>query len=144
MDISTDYSIIEMSLDRYDQLMNLWKSTEGLWISDDDDYDNLKRFLDRNPGLSLVALREGCVIGTIKCGHDGRRGYLHHLAVAENYRGQGLGRDLVGRCIKNLRQQGIKKIRVFVSDSNEKGQRFWTHIGFNEQTYDYRTFDLNE
>jgi hypothetical protein len=44
-----------MTLDRYNELMALWGSPEGLWSSDDDDYDGLPRFIQRNPGLNLFA-----------------------------------------------------------------------------------------
>ena len=27
------------------------------------------------------------------CGHDGRRGYIYHVAVDENYRRKGIGRN---------------------------------------------------
>jgi N-acetylglutamate synthase len=134
-----EYKVVEMTLDRYDELMSFWKNIEGIWISSDDDYDNLNRFLNRNPGLNLVVLYEGHIIGTIKCGHDGRRGYLHHLAIAKEYRGHGIGKELVTKCIKNLEKDGIRKIRVFVMDNNQNALNFWNNIGFDQQTYDYRT-----
>jgi N-acetylglutamate synthase len=137
-----EYHIIKMTLDRYDELITFWHTTEGLWTSDDDDYENLQRFLQRNPNLSFVVLYENSVIGTIKCSHDGRRGYLHHLAVKNEFRNCGIGRELVEKCVQNLRIKGIRKIRVFVLDSNKAGLRFWKHMGFNEQIYDYRTLEL--
>ena len=75
------YKIIEMKLDRYPDLIDFWKNTEGLWASDDDSYENLKIFLKRNPRLNFIAVSENKIVGTLKCSHDGRRGYLHHLAV---------------------------------------------------------------
>jgi ribosomal protein S18 acetylase RimI-like enzyme len=138
-----EYTISEMTLDRYGELMAFWRNTEGIWNSDDDDYPNLDRFLRRNPGMSLMALCEGGVIGAVKCGHDGRRGYLHHLAVKKEFRDYGLGRELVERCLQNLHKEGIRKIRVFVLDNNETAIGFWKHLGFNIQYYDYRTLELN-
>jgi N-acetylglutamate synthase len=140
----TDHNIVEMVPDMYRELTALWRSTEGLWSSEDDEPENFQRLLKRNPGLSLVALREGMIIGAIECSHDGRRGYLHHLAVRNEYRNRGLGRELVQRCIESLHNQGIMKIRVFVQDSNTTGVEFWKNIGFCQQEYDYRTFSLDE
>jgi putative acetyltransferase len=139
-----DYHVAKMTLDKYDELIAFWHTIEGLWTSDDDDYDNLQRFLCRNPDLSLIVLHENSIIGTIKCSHDGRRGYLHHLAVKTEFRNRGIGRKLVETCVKSLQKEGIKKIRVFVMDSNNTGLKFWKHIGFSEHVYDYRTLELEK
>ena len=59
----------------------LWQATEGMGLNAADSAANLAEFLDRNPGLSVVAEQDGKLIGTALCGHDGRRGFIHHLAV---------------------------------------------------------------
>ena len=139
------YKIVEMQLDRYQELINFWKNTEGLWIGDDDSYENLKVFLKRNPGLNFIAISENSIIGTLKSSHDGRRGYLHHLAVKKEFRGKGIAKAFINKCLKNLQQAGITKdrVRVFVIDTNKSALEFWKHNGFTEQTYDYRTFQIN-
>jgi hypothetical protein len=68
------HKIVEMKLDRYQELIDFWKNTEGLWTSDDDSYENLQIYFKRNPKLSFIVLHENSIIGTIKCGYDGRRG----------------------------------------------------------------------
>jgi len=137
------YSIIAMRLNRYDELMEFWKSCEGLCLSDDDSYENLRIFLKRNPKLNYVVLHGNRIIAAVKCSHDGRRGYLHHLAVKEEFRKKGIARELIDRCLSNLRETGIQRYRVFVMDRNQEAIKFWKHIGFVEQVYDYRTFQLN-
>jgi putative acetyltransferase len=137
------YKITEMKLNRFNELINFWKSFEGLYISDDDNYENLKRYLKRNPKLNFIVLHENRIIAAIKCSHDGRRGYIHHLAVKEEFRKRGIAKELIDKCLNNLQGKGIKKYRVFVSDNNKEAITFWKHIGFEEQTYDYRTFQMN-
>ena len=44
-----------MEITDYDLVIDLWKSIEGIGLSDADSKGNIKRFLHRNPGLSLVA-----------------------------------------------------------------------------------------
>jgi len=99
-----EYQITTMTLDRYDELIAFWRSAEGLRISDDDDYDNLRRFLQRNPDLSLVVLHDNRIIGAIKCSQDGRRGYLHHLAVKNEFRNS-VSAELVEKCVKNYKKR---------------------------------------
>ena len=139
------YKIVEMKLNRYDELIVFWKNIEGLWISDDDSYENLKIFLKRNSGLNFVALYQNNIIGTIKCSHDGRRGYLHHLAVKKEFGKEGIAKALINKCLENLEKNGITRdrVRIFVLDTNKAALVFWKHNGFTEQTYDYRTFQMN-
>ena len=134
-----DFTIEAITMDRYDDLIAFWNATEGIWHSDDDEHENLERFLARNPGLGVVALQGKRIIGTVKCGHDGRRGYLHHLGVASEYRNRGIGRVMVSVCLKNLAKVGISKVRVLVMDTNQDAITFWKRIGFSEREYDYRT-----
>ena len=141
--VDLQYKIIEMKLNRYNELMDFWESCEGLYLGDDDKYVNLKTYLKRNPKLNFVVLHENRIIATIKCSHDGRRGYLHHLAVKMGFRKKGIARELVNKCLKILQEKDITKYRVFVSDNNQEAIKFWKHIGFEEQIYDYRTFQMN-
>jgi ribosomal protein S18 acetylase RimI-like enzyme len=134
-----------MKLDRYQELIDFWKNTGGLWISDDDSCENLDIYLKRNPKLSFIALSKNSIIGTIKCGYDGRRGYLHHLAVKKEFRKEGIAKALIKKCLENLQKNGIPrdKVRVFVLDTNKAALEFWKHNGFEEQVYDYRTLRMN-
>ena len=138
------YQIVEMKPDRFNELIAFWKNTEGLWISDDDSYENLKIYLKRNQKLSYIALHENSIIGTIKCGYDGRRGFLHHLAVKTEFRKEGIAKALINKCLENLQKKGITKdkVRVFVLDTNKAALEFWKHNGFEEQIYDYRTLQM--
>ena len=63
---------------------------------------DITQYLERNPGMSFVALSSGKVVGVTLAGHDGRRGYIHHLAVHPDFRRQGLASRLVNRCIEAL------------------------------------------
>lgn len=98
------YSIRSMTMDDYEKAYLLWERTEGTSLHDTDSREGMERFLDRNPGLSSVALHREEIIGAILWGHDGRRGYLHHLAVERAFRNHGLGTELVGRSAENLRR----------------------------------------
>lgn len=72
----------------------------------------------------------GCVLS----GHDGRRGYLHHLAVHPKFRRQGIGTLLVTRCIVALKQLGIEKTHIEVLSENALGHQYWTNLGWQKRT----------
>ena len=91
------FSIRVMTLDDYDAVMEMMRSTPGISLRDADSRESTARYLARNPGMSFVAEAEGVLCGCVMCGHDGRRGYLQHLLVLPEYRRQGIANALVER-----------------------------------------------
>jgi len=130
----TIMGIRSMTIDDYEQVVELWQATEGVGLHDyEDSKAGIGHYLARNPGLSLVWLEAKEVVGTILCGHDGRRGYLHHVAVATFYRGRGIGAALVAQALEKLAQEGIRKCNTFSFDDNQTGLAFWNHLGWQER-----------
>ena len=130
-----DYSFRALKIDDYDAVYALWKQTEGMGLGESDTHEAIAAFLERNCGLSLVACDlQGQIVGAVLCGHDGRRGYLHHLAVARRFRQRGIGRELVAACQAKLSQAGIQKCNIFIFASNASGRQFWTNNGWKLRT----------
>ena len=123
-------SIRPMVMDDYAAVRNLWEACEGVGLSDADQPGALSAYLDRNPGMSCIALWRGQIVGAALCGHDGRRGYLNHLAVNPQHRRQGIARRLVAHCLDALQQIGIAKCHLFIFSTNAEGRNFWRHVGW--------------
>jgi N-acetylglutamate synthase len=113
-----------------DDAIDLWSGSDGIGLNESDSRDALLRFLARNPGLSFVAIEAPQLVGAILCGHDGRRGAIHHLAVAPAHRRRGLGSRLVEHCLDKLREAGIPRCNLYLYDDNEIGRRFWERHGW--------------
>ncbi|HSV85841.1 MAG TPA: GNAT family N-acetyltransferase [Levilinea sp.] len=126
-------SIRAMKISDYNQMLELWKNCEGIGLSRADSYEGVQRFLERNPDSSFIAVDGEQVVATILAGHDGRRGYLHHVAVAENYRRRGIGEALVEKSLNQFRKMGIQKCHLFVGERNEAALRFWKLTGWVER-----------
>ena len=118
----------------YDAVIKLWQRTEGVGLNESDTRRAIAAYLRRNPKLSFVAEKAGRIIGAVLCGHDGRRGYLHHLAVSKRHRCRGIGRQLVNACLAKLRKAGISKCNIFIYASNTAGMKFWAHNGWSLRT----------
>lgn len=116
----------------YDAVRALWKRSEGVELAEGDDRASIAHYLQRNAGLSRVAVRHDVIVGAVLCGHDGRRGLLYHLAVARDARGQGVGRRLVAECVAALRSCGIARTLIMIARDNPRGRRFWISQGFAE------------
>lgn len=130
-----------MSAQDYGAVIGLWMATPGIGLGDADTEEGIASYLARNPGMSFVAQADAGLAGAVLCGTDGRRGYLHHLAVHSAYRMQGIGRALVDRCMEALREAGVRKCHIFVFASNAEGARFWERMGWKTRT-DLRIMSL--
>ncbi len=134
--------IREMTINDYDKVFRLWEKTEGMGLSGSDSTENIEKYLIRNPGLCFVAEVDSEIVGTILCGHDGRRGYIYHLAVDSNHRQQGIGSRLVDIALDGLKKAGITKCHLFVFKTNPDGVKFWRNHGWMERT-DLFTFSMD-
>ena len=121
-------------IEDFDAVIALWQRTEGVGLNESDTRRAITAFLRRNPRLSFVAEQGGRIIGAVLCGHDGRRGYLHHLAVSKRHRRRGIGRLLVNACLAKLRKAGIQKCNIFIFANNAAGMKFWAHTGWSLRT----------
>lgn len=90
----------------------------------------LAPYLQRNKGLSTVAYADGVLIGTVLCGHDGRRGSLYHMVVAQAFRQRGIARQMVVRSLAGLRAEGIHTAFLFVANDNPAAAAFWMAVGW--------------
>lgn len=110
----------------------LWEQSEGVGLSSADEPEAIRSYLARNPGMSFVAV-DGAIVGTILCGHDGRRGLIHHLVTAPGHRRRGVGTALLRRAVEALRREGIAKCHLLVMRDNAAGLAFWRKVGAEER-----------
>ena len=135
-----------MTIDDYTGVHNLWMTIKGFAIrSIDDSREGVERFLKRNPTTSVVAIEDGKIVGSILCGHDGRRGCLYHVCVHEDYRMRGIGKSMVVHCMKELEKEKISKVSLIAFTKNDIGNAFWKEIGWTKrEDLNYYDFTLNE
>lgn len=121
-----------MKPEDYEQVYDLWLRISGFGIrSIDDSRENIVRFLKRNPTTSFVAVEDGAIVGSLLCGHDGRRGCFYHVCVDEHYRKHGLATLMAQRALEALKEEGINKVNLMAFVSNELGNTFWKDKGWN-------------
>ena len=135
-----------MTIDDYDEVRSLWMTIKGFGIrSVDDSREGVEAFLKRNPTSSVVAIEDGKIVGSILCGHDGRRGCLYHVCVAKDYRMRGIGKEMVVFCMNALKAEHIKKVSLIAFTKNDIGNAFWKRIGWTKrEDLNYYDFTLNE
>ncbi len=135
-----------MTIEDYDGIKELWMKIKGFGIrSIDDSKEGVERFIKRNPTTSVVAVEDGKIVGSILCGHDGRRGCLYHVCVDEAYRMRGIGKSMVVMAMEALKEEGINKVSLIAFTKNDIGNAFWKEIGWTKrEDLNYYDFTLNE
>ncbi|HLX35879.1 MAG TPA: GNAT family N-acetyltransferase [Candidatus Limnocylindrales bacterium] len=111
-----------------DALRAIWK-TAGFRATGDDDR-SLAAFVERNPGLFVVATADDVVIGSALGAWDGRRGWIYHVAVVDAFRRRGIATRLVKRVEQRLRVMGAPRINAIVRDANDPAKGFWSRLGY--------------
>lgn len=134
-----------MTIGDYDEVYKLWMGIKGFGIrSVDDSRQGIEAFLKRNPLTSVVDIEDGKIVGAILCGHDGRRGCLYHVCVAEEYRMRGIGKAMVVFCMNALKKEHINKVSLIAFTKNDIGNAFWKQIGWTKrEDLNYYDFVLN-
>ena len=118
------------------EVLAFWQAIKGLGLNPlDDTPAAIGVFLDRNPGFSFMARRDGRIVGALLCGHDGRRGAIYHLAVAADCRRMGIGQTLLQLALDRLKEAGIGRCRLLVLKGNEAAEAYYQHLGWEADTF---------
>jgi ribosomal protein S18 acetylase RimI-like enzyme len=114
----------------YRAVRQLWSQAgPGIQLSPSDEPREIKKKLERDPDLFLVAEANGELVGVVLGGFDGRRGMVYHLAVAQAYRHRGVAYGLMEELEARLRAKGCLKYYLLVTQDNEVARRFYEKIG---------------
>lgn len=92
----------------------------------------MERYLKHNAGMSQVAVVDGKIVGTVLAGHDGRRGFIHHMAVLPEFRRKKIGHALAQTAIQKFVNKASTNSH-FCYQNNETGQSFWRDFGFEKR-----------
>jgi ribosomal protein S18 acetylase RimI-like enzyme len=131
-----DFSLRPFSFeDDFQSVIQLWETAgEGIHIQRSDQPNEILKKLERDPDLFLVACLEEKIIGTVIAGFDGRRGMIYHLAVAPEYRNQGIASSLMVEVEKRLKSKGCIRCYLFVTPQNQTAMQFYENHGWSRMT----------
>ena len=104
----------------------LWEHAgSGIHVGRSDEPEEIRKKMQRDPELFLVAEMDGKMVGTVIGGFDGRRGLIYHLAVDTDFRQHGIGDLLMEEVEKRLKAMGCLKCYLMVAVDNESAMRFY-------------------
>jgi len=121
--------IEKFSMKFYDEVIQLWRNA-GIGVGSSDSKNELEKMVTRNPDLLLIGKIKDRIIAVVMGGFDGRRGYVHHLAVDPGYQKQGYGKEIMRALNEIFRQKGIHKIHLFIERRNKEVVDFYRNLGW--------------
>lgn len=104
----------------------------GISVGRSDTPAEIEKKVGRDPDLFLVAEADGCIVGSVIGGFDGRRGFIYHLAVSAAFRAQGLGSRLMEEVEARLRAKGCLKCYLIVKPDNTEVQAYYRRRGWKQ------------
>ena len=121
--------IEKFSMKLYEDVVQLWNKA-GISVGSSDSKNEVERMLERNPNLFLIGKIKDEIIAVVMGGFDGRRGYVHHLAVDPIYQKKGYGKKLIDDIISEFRKIGVHKIHLFIEKQNQDVVDFYGNLGW--------------
>ena len=112
-----------------DRAADLWRDV-GLTRPWNDPLDDLERALGGPASTVLAGTEDGRLAATAMVGHDGHRGWVYYLAVAEDVRGRGLGRLMMAACEDWLADRGIPKLNIMIRGDNASARGFYERLDY--------------
>lgn len=109
----------------------LWRDT-GVSVPHNDPVRDIAFALQSPTAELFVGETAGALIATVLAGHDGHRGWLYYLAVAEVSRRSGYGRMMVEHAEAWLKNNGVWKINLMIRTSNTQVRDFYAAIGYQD------------
>ena len=120
----------------YASVFALWQNAgSGIHVARSDELNEIKKKLQRDPELFLVAESNGVIVGSVLGGFDGRRGIMYHLAVASRFRQLGAASALVAELEKRLVEKGCIRMYLLVYPENVQAIEFY-------EKRDYHKMDI--
>ena len=117
----------------YEAVYAFWqRAGPGIAVRPSDRREEVEKKLTRDADLFLVAEQDARVVGVIMGVWDGRRGWLHHLAVDAAYGGRGIAIQLIEEVEGRLRAKGCLKVNLLVHRDNGRARRLYSRMGYQQ------------
>jgi len=118
------------NIEMYERVYELWKIC-GITLGSSDTRDQIERVLDYSSDLFFVGIEDSEIIAVVIGAFDGRRGYVHHLAVDPKVQKKGYGRLMMQELHKKFKERKIHKVHLFIEADNEGVIEFYKKVGWH-------------
>lgn len=119
------------------ELIDSMDKTEG--IDKNIVFENCQNISGDTNSHILLAEIDGVIIGFINFTirktllHNGHSGIIDELVVTKNYRGKGVGKQLINAVIEKCKHLGCCEVEVSTEFTNTTARDFYKNCGFEEK-----------
>ena len=124
-----DLSFRPFTISDYDAVTGLWRRA-GIKLTLSDTMPEIARMLDRNPDTCFLAVCGESIVGAVLGSWDGRRGFVHHLAVEPAFQRSGAGTAIMAELERRFRVMGVVKITFLIEQDNTAVVSFYRKLGY--------------
>ena len=135
---SKEITIREFTMDDYEQVTALWTKA-GIHYRPNgrESRAHMAKELQGGQAMFLVAEVDKKVVGVVLGTHDGRKGWINRLAVANAFRRQNIASSLVAAVESRLKTLGIDVTACLIEPENTVSKSFFYKIGYTKVPVEY-------
>lgn len=108
----------------------LFDDSYSAFIVAEDDHNNIV-------GMLIAQVRQGLPYTATEIS-----GYIRDVTVRKEFRGKGIGRELVNAGVEFLKSKNVEYIDLITGSTNNISNDFWSKLGFKE-TLKVRTLSID-
>jgi ribosomal protein S18 acetylase RimI-like enzyme len=124
--------IRESSIEEFAAVSQLWRRS-GIEIRPGDNKEELRRKLERDSDLFLVAEDDSRIVGSVMGAWDGRRGWIYHLAVDPRFRRKHIARKMLLEVERRMKDKGVPRVNAMVYLWNGPSLNLFENLGYKRQ-----------
>ncbi len=124
--------IEQFTMEMYQEVKQLWEKT-GLTLGKSDTEEEVERALSYAQDLFIIGKKQDKIVAVVMGAFDGRRGYVHHLAINPEYQRFGLGKEMMEELHNRFRKKKIVKVHLFIEVDNEGVIDFYKKVGWHSR-----------
>ena len=117
------------TIDDFEDVTALWVRA-GIRLTLSDEFPEIEKMLVRNPDTCFLGCSEGHIVAAVMGSWDGRRGFVHHLAIEPRLHGRGFGRLMLSELERRFREMNVVKMTFFIEKSNIDVVKFYEKLGY--------------
>jgi ribosomal protein S18 acetylase RimI-like enzyme len=104
---------------------------------------DMAAWLAQDTARTIVVERHGAIVATVRLTREKDEGRIYGFAVDPPLQGRGIGRDVLRRVCRQLREQGAGRVGLEVAVDNDHALGLYTSLGFaHVTTEDYYELPL--
>jgi ribosomal protein S18 acetylase RimI-like enzyme len=125
--------IREFSIEDFADVSQLWHHA-GLEVRPGDSREELRRKLERDSELFLVAEEDSKIVGAVIGAWDGRRGWIYHLAVDPVFRRKRIARNMLREVERRMREKGVLRVHAMIFLRNAPSLNLFENLDYEKQS----------